>query len=137
MKAKFDRGLLMAVCAASALGLAACGAGAGGNKPELADVEDCPINGIGLNDTSEVLHCRCTPSRVGIGVVFGSGPYLDGSSICRAAAHAGVVDDTADAVISVTPVDPEGLEFKESEANGIKAGEYISSTPAEGAFNVE
>ncbi len=123
------------------LALSACGGssddGAEIVKPDIAEVDTCPTTGADLRGTTETLHCKCDEFKVGTGVVFGSGPYLDDSSICRAAAHAGIVDAKGEgAVVSVTPMSADGMEFTESEAHGIGASPYISSEPAKGAYKL-
>ena len=126
---------LMGSAASALLALSACG---GGSKPAASEVETCPSNSTELDGATEVLHCSCSSIGIGSGVVFGSGPYLSGSSICRSAVHAGAIsEDDDNVVVSVTPVDPAGVEFPASEANGVSSSEYISSSPASGAFNVE
>ncbi len=125
---------------ATGLALSACGGGSGEGdtpKPDIASVDTCPTTGADLRGTTETLHCKCDEFKVGTGVVFGSGPYLDDSGICRAAAHAGIVDAKGEGdVVSVTPMPADGIEFTESEAHGISASPYISSAPAKGAYKL-
>lgn len=139
----------MAFAGAAALMLAACGGEAGGDagadagggaaadKPDLASVEDCPTTGADFRGTTETVNCGCSGFKTGVGVVFGSGPYLDDSSICKAAVHAGIIEDGGEGVVAVTPMDADGVEFTESEANGVKAAPYISSEPAKGAYSLK
>ncbi|HEY7964992.1 MAG TPA: LCCL domain-containing protein [Steroidobacteraceae bacterium] len=47
------------------------------------------LNLRGLN--GERFRFRCPPGKAVSGQVIGSGPYTDGSSICAAAVHAGVI----------------------------------------------
>ncbi len=47
------------------------------------------LNLRGLN--GERFRFRCPPGKPAAGQVLGSGPYTDGSSICAAAVHAGVL----------------------------------------------
>jgi hypothetical protein len=44
---------------------------------------------------------RCPAGRVAAGQVIGSGPYTDGSSICAAAAHAGVIRPASGGVLTI------------------------------------
>lgn len=47
------------------------------------------LNLRGLN--GERFRFRCPPGKTAAGQVVGSGPYTDGSSICAAGVHAGVI----------------------------------------------
>ncbi|MEP0190703.1 MAG: LCCL domain-containing protein [Erythrobacter sp.] len=141
MSSSSQKPIKAAIIVAASLVLSACGGssddGAQIVKPDIAEVDTCPTTGADLRGTTETLHCKCDEFKVGTGVVFGSGPYLDDSSICRAAAHAGIVDAKGEGeVVSVTPMPGDGIEFTESEANGISASPYISSAPAKGAYKL-
>jgi hypothetical protein len=57
------------------------------------------LNLRGLN--GERFRFRCGPGKAGAGQVIGSGPYTDGSSICAAAVHAGVIHAASGGLVTI------------------------------------
>jgi hypothetical protein len=57
------------------------------------------LNLRGLN--GERFRFRCPPGKPAAGQVIGSGPYTDGSSICAAAVHAGVLRPADGGVVTI------------------------------------
>lgn len=57
------------------------------------------LNLRGLN--GERFRFRCPPGKPGAGQVIGSGPYTDGSSICAAAVHAGVIRAASGGLVTI------------------------------------
>jgi hypothetical protein len=57
------------------------------------------LNLRGLN--GERFRFRCPAGKPGPGQVIGSGPYTDGSSICAAAVHAGVIRAASGGLVTI------------------------------------
>ena len=57
------------------------------------------LNLRGLN--GERFRFHCPPGKPAPGQVIGSGPYTDGSSICAAAAHAGVIRAASGGLVTI------------------------------------
>jgi hypothetical protein len=88
-------------------GVALCAAPAGSAVPtpfpavhEL-DWRTSPLdlNLRGLN--GERFRFRCPPGKAAAGQVTGSGPYTDGSSICAAGVHAGVIRAATGGLVTI------------------------------------
>lgn len=81
----------------------------------------CPNNNVA---DAETLTCRCD-ATVLIGSVWGSGPYTNDSSICAAAAHAGLL--SAEGIGTVTLNHSEGcVSYAPSTQNGVTTLAYGS-----------
>jgi hypothetical protein len=57
------------------------------------------LNLRGFN--GERFRFRCAPGKAVAGQVIGSGPYTDGSSICAAAVHAGVIRAASGGLVTI------------------------------------
>ena len=57
------------------------------------------LNLRGLN--GERFRFRCPPGKAAAGQVIGSGPYTDGSSICAAGVHAGVMHAASGGLVTI------------------------------------
>jgi hypothetical protein len=57
------------------------------------------LNLRGLNGAR--FRFRCPPGKPAPGQVVGSGPYTDGSSICGAASHAGVIHPASGGLVTI------------------------------------
>jgi hypothetical protein len=57
------------------------------------------LNLRGLN--GERFRFRCPPGKTAAGQVVGSGPYTDGSSICAAGVHAGVIGAASGGLVTI------------------------------------
>lgn len=53
--------------------------------------EKCPLNAKRFRGTDTSSSCNCSQAQTRSGIVWGSGPYTDDSSLCKAAAHAGII----------------------------------------------
>ena len=97
------RGVRGRACAAPLL--FALLAGAAAQPPALTPPEidwrasPLDLNLRGLN--GERFRFRCPPGKPAPGQVIGSGPYTDGSSICAAAVHAGVLHPADGGVVTI------------------------------------
>ena len=89
--------------AAALLAVLAAGAAAPGpaQAPTEIDWRASPLdlNLRGLN--GERFRFRCPPGKPAPGQVIGSGPYTDGSSICAAAVHAGMIRGASGGVVTI------------------------------------
>jgi len=92
-------GLLLAVIACAAALASAMLAPA----PAVHEVDwrtsPLDLNLRGLN--GERFRFHCPPGKPAPGQVLGSGPYTDGSSICAAAVHAGVLRGAAGGLVTI------------------------------------
>jgi hypothetical protein len=89
--------LALALPAASSAGMPLAPA------PAVHDVDwrtsPLDLNLRGFN--GERFRFRCPPGKPGPGQVIGSGPYTDGSSICAAAVHAGVIRAASGGLVTI------------------------------------
>ncbi len=91
---------LLAVTGASAQDLPSCGSFPGGDEAYL---------------------CQCAAGSAS-GSVWGSGPYTSDSSICAAATHAGVIDESGGPVSTISVM---GLDvYIGTEANGVTTSDW-------------
>jgi hypothetical protein len=71
--------------------------------PSVHDVDwgtsPLDLNLRGLN--GERFRFRCPPGKAVPGQVIGSGPYTDGSSICAAGVHAGVIRAASGGLVTI------------------------------------
>jgi len=90
--------LLLAPIAAAALASAPLGP-----APMVHEVDwrtsPLDLNLRGLN--GERFRFHCPPGKPAPGQIVGSGPYTDGSSICAAAAHAGVIRAASGGLVTI------------------------------------
>src|ERR1700730_236716 len=94
------RGLFALIAVLIALPLTAA---APAPAPAVHDVDwrtsPLDLNLRGLN--GERFRFRCPAGKPGPGQVIGSGPYTDGSSICAAAVHAGVLRAASGGLVTI------------------------------------
>ena len=87
-------------------GLLLCGAVASaptrGSAAETMTMDVCPNDYSGFPADGPTLDCGCTADALKAGDVFGANPFYWQSSVCRAAAHAGLVGPQGGRV-TVTP----------------------------------
>lgn len=79
------------------------------------------LNLRGLN--GERFRFRCPPGKVSESQVVGSGPYADGSSICPAAVHAGVLSAANGGVVTIE-IRPGASGFVGSLAHYVQSVSY-------------
>lgn len=96
------------------------------------------LNLRGFN--GERFRFRCPPGKAATGQVIGSGPYTDGSSICAAGVHAGVIRAASGGLVTIEMRPGEGhyaaslSHYVQSEAyDKFWSGSFliISPDPAE------
>jgi hypothetical protein len=75
----------------------------------------------GLN--GERFRFHCPPGKPLPGQVIGSGPYTDGSSICAAAVHAGVIRMASGGLVTIE-VRPGRAHFAGSLSHYIRSEDY-------------
>ena len=66
---------------------------------------------------------RCLPGKPQVGQVTGSGPYADGSSICAAAVHAGVIHAASGGVVTIE-VRPGQTNYVGSLSHYVQSDSY-------------
>jgi hypothetical protein len=66
---------------------------------------------------------RCPPGKAAAGQVIGSGPYTDGSSICAAAVHAGVLRAASGGFVTIE-VRPGAAHFTASLSHFVQSEAY-------------
>lgn len=79
------------------------------------------LNLRGLN--GERFRFRCLPGKPAAGQVIGSGPYTDGSSICAAAVHAGVLQASSGGPVTIE-VRPGQAHYRGSLSHYIQSEGY-------------
>lgn len=79
------------------------------------------LNLRGLNGERFRFHCPSGKPRPG--QVIGSGPYTDGSSICAAAVHAGVINPASGGVVTIE-VRPGEAHYQASWSHFIQSESY-------------
>jgi hypothetical protein len=79
------------------------------------------LNLRGLNGERFRFHCPSGKARPG--QVIGSGPYTDGSSICAAAVHAGVIKAASGGVVTIE-VRPGEAHYEASSSHFIQSESY-------------
>ncbi len=79
------------------------------------------LNLRGLN--GERFRFRCPPGKPVPGQVVGSGPYTDGSSICAAGVHAGVIQAATGGLVTIE-VRPGQTDFVGSLNHFVKSESY-------------
>ena len=122
--------------AASTLLVAACGNAEDGEtiaEEEAVPLADaCPDQVADMRGSTAPLTCSCTPEAAATGSVWGSGPYTDDSNVCRAALHAGLIEDEP---VNVTVnFLPGRSTYTGSEVNGVVSNDY---GPWSGSFGFE
>jgi hypothetical protein len=95
-------------------------------SPDKA-VAKCPANFLSLRDPDAELECQCAPGAHS-GFIHGTDVYTDVSSICRAARHAGVIDETG-GIVHVKGV-PGLRSYRGVERNGIRSSGFGPRTYA-------
>jgi hypothetical protein len=75
-----------------------------------------------------LVQCAAKCASDGINV-WGSGPYTDDSGICKAAVHAGVLNNDAGGPVQLV-FDAGGSSYKGSQQNGVTSQDYTRSTLA-------
>jgi LCCL domain len=79
------------------------------------------LNLRGLN--GERFRFHCPPGTPRPGQVIGSGPYTDGSSICAAAVHAGVINAASGGVVTIE-IRPGEAHYAASSSHFIQSEGY-------------
>jgi hypothetical protein len=79
------------------------------------------LNLRGLN--GERFRFHCPSGKVRPGQVIGSGPYTDGSSICAAAVHAGVINAASGGIVTIE-VRPGEAHYEASRGHFIQSESY-------------
>lgn len=99
---------------------------AGGGACYVPAEGACPraYNQVPGDKRSPAFTCTCTPDLV-TGSVWGSGVYTTDSSICAAAAHAGVIPAGTGGAVTVKPAAGCG-KYVGTTANGITTGSWGS-----------
>ncbi len=117
--ARNDKGIVrQALLAAALMSLVISSA------PQTAAAQQmCPADFTAYRGTRVQLTCQCTPSSF-TGRVWGSGPYTDDSSVCRAALHAGRVS-SAGGIVAVRAV-PGDSSYAASTSNGVTSESWGS-----------
>lgn len=82
------------------------------------------LNLRGLN--GERFRFRCPAGKAARGQVIGSGPYTDGSSICAAAVHAGVIRAASGGLVTIE-VRPGELHYGASWSHYVQSEGYEAS----------
>ena len=85
----------------------------------LGQARACPRQGRG---TASALTCSCAAELTTGGTVWGSGPYTDDSSICRAALHSGVIGSNGGVLRVVRSPGLSG--YTGSRRNGVQTKNY-------------
>jgi hypothetical protein len=79
------------------------------------------LNLRGLN--GERFLFRCPPGKARPGQVIGSGPYTDGSSVCAAAVHAGVIKAASGGIVKIE-IRPGEAHYEASISHFIQSESY-------------
>lgn len=79
------------------------------------------LNLRGLN--GERFRFKCPPGKAARGQVIGSGPYTDGSSICAAATHAGVIRAASGGLVTIE-VRPGEVHYEASWSHYVQSERY-------------
>jgi LCCL domain len=66
---------------------------------------------------------RCPPGKAAAGQVVGSGPYTDGSSICAAGVHAGVIHAASGGLVTIE-VRPGNSHYAASLSHYVQSETY-------------
>jgi hypothetical protein len=95
------------------------------------------LNLRGLN--GERFRFRCPSGKAKPGQVIGSGPYTDGSSICAAAVHAGVIKAASGGIVTIelrpgqAHYEASWRHFVQSESyEGFWSGSFLIIAPDSG-----
>jgi len=86
------------------------------------NTQGCPDTAAGLRGTGQTVSCVCAAAQTSGGQVWGSGPYTDDSSLCRAAVHAGVVPVSGGAIRFQVTAGLPG--YQGSQRNGVSTSGY-------------
>jgi LCCL domain len=89
------------------------------------------LNLRGLN--GERFRFKCPSGKTARGQVIGSGPYTDGSSICAAAVHAGVIRAASGGLVTIE-VRPGEAHYAASSSHYVQSESY--DAPWGGSFVV-
>lgn len=94
-------------------------------SPTIQDVDwrtsPLDLNLRGLN--GERFRFRCPPGKAAPGQVVGSGPYTDGSSICGAAVHSGVIRAATGGLVTIE-VRPGEPHYHGSLSHFVQSEDY-------------
>ena len=83
-------------------------------------VEQCPENMV---DQPATLTCNCGADYTTMGSIWGTGLYTYDSRICRAAVHAGVIQEGVGGVVTIVQ-QPGASEYQGSTQNGVTSSGY-------------
>jgi hypothetical protein len=98
---------------------------AAGLPPQINDI-DWRTSPLDLNlrgQDGERFRFHCPAGRVESGQVLGSSPYTDGSSICAAAAHAGLIRPASGGLVLIE-VRPGQAHYPASLSHGVQSESY-------------
>lgn len=79
------------------------------------------LNLRGFN--GERFRFRCPPGKAAAGQVIGSGPYTDGSSICAAGVHAGVIRAASGGLVTIE-MRPGEAHYAASSSHYVQSEAY-------------
>lgn len=82
----------------------------------------CPANASSVAQATEWFICDCTVGRIRSGAVWGSGPFTDDSSICRAARHLGMTPERG--ILVMVEMLPGQSSYEGSTQNGVTTRDY-------------
>jgi hypothetical protein len=93
--------------------------------PEVHDIDwrtsPLDLNLRGLN--GERFRFHCPPGKAKPGQVIGKGPYTDGSSICAAAVHAGVIHAAGGGLVTIE-LRPGEAHYEASLSHFVQSESY-------------
>jgi hypothetical protein len=119
------RGLAMAVLSCAALAASAATAALLAPAPAVHDVDwvtsPLDLNLRGFNGAR--YRFQCPPGRAAPGLVTGSGPYTDSSSICAAGVHAGVITTASGGLVTIE-VRPGEAHYRATRRHFVQSNEY-------------
>lgn len=95
-------------------------------------LDTCPSDYSSFPADAPSVTCGCSPAAIKAGDVFGANPYYWQSSVCRSAAHAGVIDGRGARIVVTPAVSPV---FPGVTRNGI-AGRSWAGGAANQGFRV-
>lgn len=111
-------GGLHRMCHVALLALLLCAAGL--RAGALATPHPCTSTPDRLALAHGPVTCSCSPEAAGAGAVWGEDTYMEDSSTCRAAVHAGVIGVEGGIVTVLQGVDP--TTYRGSSRNGVESG---------------
>jgi outer membrane protein OmpA-like peptidoglycan-associated protein len=90
----------------------------------VMELDVCPSDYMSIPDDAPTIACGCSPAAVKTGSLYGTNPYMNQSSPCRAALHAGAIGPQGGKIA----IKPERAPFFPAVArNGTTSGSFGSS----------